>query len=390
MNLIGKNGVGVQLSSPWIEEDSISKWYKDCISSHGENCSSPPYLQLLPLSKPEYFIDVIDKRLVRAPTKNVPYAALSYVWGNISMTRTTSVNLLDFQRPGAFADSSASHKLPNTVRHAMYLTSVLNSLRYLWVDALCIIQDNNEIIYQHLSQMGSIYARASIVIASIDGIDANYGLHGPKSAPDAQYRQIHQSMISYRKKSFVCRYPIRQKFRKSDHYRHYLDRGWTFQEDFLSRRCLYFENDSVWFQCCSSTRYEDHKRPESLTKDLDWTLKVGYPSITAYSEVVNEFNKRQLRFPQDCSLAFAGTLPFYGEVFMDGFICGLPEMFFDAMLLWQPRGKLIRREADDRATIIDSEHDSCLPSWSWVGWQGSLDFHGWNTANDFIANAAGG
>ncbi|KAL1868116.1 hypothetical protein Daus18300_006098 [Diaporthe australafricana] len=63
-------------------------------------------------------------------------------------------------------------------------------------------------------------------------------------------------------------------------------------------------------------------------------------------------------------------------------------MFFDAALLWQPGGDLARRvpaETDKRYKFADEQ----LPSWSWIGWQGQLDFQGWATANDFVAACSG-
>jgi hypothetical protein len=388
LDVLGGGGLGLPLSSSSISEETLSRWYEDCTSGHGEKCSLPKYFQYLPPCQPEYFVDIIDNCLVPAPS-NVSYAALSYVWGGIKMFSTESHNVLDLQKPGAFEDPNIMPHLPKTVRQAMYLTKTLN-IRYLWVDALCIVQDNNQTVYRHLPQMGSIYAHASIVIISIDGDNASFGLCGLRGAPEALTRQVKQSIIPFGKRSIVTRHDMGREFLTGESTKPYFGRGWTFQEFFFSRRRICFENDSVWFQCCSSTRYEDHKKPHLPLKEREWMLDVGYPSITVYSRIVGEFNRRYLRFPQDCLLAFAGVLPCYSKVFTGGFVCGLPEMFFDAMLLWQPGGHLVRRKsAKNDRTPTNTSHDICLPSWSWVGWHGNLNFRGWDTANDFVANCSG-
>jgi hypothetical protein len=88
-------------------------------------------------------------------------------------------------------------------------------------------------------------------------------------------------------------------------------------------------------------------------------------------------------------LAFAGTMSCYTKIFTNGFVCGLPEMFIDAMLLWQPGGDLVRRVPVDTNKTFTTTDNICLPSWSWVGWQGILNFDGWYTANDFVASCSG-
>jgi hypothetical protein len=388
-DLLGSNGLGVHLDSSWIDEDLVLKWYRDCVASHGEKCSSPRYLQLLPPSKPLYFVDIIDSCLVSAPP-GVPYAALSYVWGQIKMTSTTRLNLAYLQRPGALEDPDILNTIPRTVRHAIYLTKKLGGIRYLWIDALCIVQDDKEMLDFHLPQMGSIYANADIVIANTDGPDADFGLHGLRDAPRCLPRSITQSMIPFGDLTLVQRHSVRGARRGSTTIGPYWDRGWTFQEHFFARRCIYFANNSVWFECCRSTIYEDHKKPDLPDRQRDWILDVGYPSVTVFSRLVEDFNKRQLTFPQDCLMAFAGTVPCYVKIFTGGFVCGLPEMFIDAMLLWQPGGNLVRRVPFYNENKPRNEkEDIYLPSWSWAGWQGVLDFDGWYTANDFVASCSG-
>ncbi|PVI00163.1 heterokaryon incompatibility protein [Periconia macrospinosa] len=390
MDLLGGIGLGVELDESWIDEETVLGWYERCVEEHGEKCNSPRYLEILPRAEPHYFIDVVENCLVRAPV-GASYAALSYVWGQTEMLKATKSNVSRLQEPGALAEAGSLQSLPRTVRHAIYLTRKLKALRYLWVDALCIVQDDEDMFKTHLPQMGSIYGRASIVITGMDGTDANYGLRGLESAPDANPRQLHRDPIAFGGKSFVTRHQM-GKYRTTESLsaQSYHSRGWTFQEHFFSRRSICFENDSVWFQCCCKLRYEDHKVPESRHDERDWILDVGYPSNTVMMRVIDNFNVRHLSFPQDCLPAFSGVTACYTKVYTGGFICGLPEMFLDAMLLWQPKGDLTRRVAVTSSTKpVDQTTDICLPSWSWVGWQGSLDCSGWESANNFVASCSG-
>jgi len=49
---------------------------------------------------------------------------------------------------------------------------------YLWVDSLCIVQDDENLKQDQLQQMAAIYAKASITIMAANGMDADYCLPG--------------------------------------------------------------------------------------------------------------------------------------------------------------------------------------------------------------------
>jgi hypothetical protein len=47
-------------------------------------------------------------------------------------------------------------------------------------------------------------------------------------------------------------------------------------------------------------------------------------------------------------------------------------MFFHSTLIWQPYSPITRR----KAKLPD---DAILPSWSWAGWHGTLQFESWRS-----------
>lgn len=379
---------GVKVHPNWIDANKIVQWYKDCTEAHGDQCCNPPYLKYLPLPNPTYLIDTIRDCLCPAPV-NASYVALSYVWGRAGAVKAFQSNLDQLQIPGVFRGSPNNNlvTLPKTICHAVHLTRLLG-VRYLWVDSLCILQDDEESQNDHLNRMASIYAHADVVIVSIDGEDSDHGLHGLENAPSAEPRHLEQKVIPLGTMEIIERTEFSNESPRSSTKKDYFGRGWTFQEFLFARKRLCFEADSVWFQCCDSTRFEDHALPGRALNERDFILRVDYPSLTVYSRLVEDFNQRHLTYPQDCLSAISGVLPCYTKAFDGGFLCGLPEMFFDAALLWQPGGDLARREpvcADKRYSFANED----LPSWSWIGWQGKLHFEGWATANDFVAGCSG-
>jgi hypothetical protein len=90
-------------------------------------------------------------------------------------------------------------------------------------------------------------------------------------------------------------------------------------------------------------------------------------------------NRRNLTYPEDILDAFAGILTHLSRSFPGGFISGLPQMCFDAALLWQPWTPMIRRKAIGR-----SASDAVLPSWSWAGWAGNMNSESWRSAANYL------
>lgn len=83
------------------------------------------------------------------------------------------------------------------------------------------------------------------------------------------------------------------------------------------------------------------------------------------------YNPRDLTYPEDVFDAFEGALSTFGSSFPGGFISGLPRMFFDASLLWQPYSPIMRR----RIPVKNREEN--IPSWSWAGFQGDVYSEEW-------------
>ncbi|KAL1639375.1 hypothetical protein SLS58_007956 [Diplodia intermedia] len=327
-----------------------------------------------------------ESRGVPAP-KDAPYLALSYVWGKVETVNTAKSNLDQLQESGSLQHLMEQRKIPRTIRQAIQLAQSLNE-RYLWVDSLCIVQDDYDMLKDQLNRMSSIFAHANAVIMPIDGVDADYGLRGLKGSLDQEERQIKQLVLPFGDKTLLKRHEIGEQRRTPHKKQQYFDRAWTFQEYHFARRRICFEEDSVWFQCCRSTHYEDHRRPELPDGTRDWTFDVGYPALNVYSDMIQDFNRRQLSFPEDCLSAVAGMLSCYTKAFKGGFLCGLPEMFFDVCLLWQPAGDLERRVPSNASTLSPAA-EPCLPTWSWAGWHGPVDFDDWATGNDWIAACRG-
>jgi hypothetical protein len=129
-------------------------------------------------------IDVDKKKIVKGSLDRTRYVALSYVWGEDRMkwemprTRKAAVR----------ADKSGEEiielpkVLPRTIRDAIEVTRVI-SYHYLWVDSLCIIQDDEEDRDLQINMMDEIYSNADLTIAAGSGLRKLFGSSPSPSPP---------------------------------------------------------------------------------------------------------------------------------------------------------------------------------------------------------------
>lgn len=126
-----------------LEPSDIKTWLADCERLHGPKCNvhtgiAGPIRDIYRGLELIRFIDVhrgciVERREV------VKYVALSYVWGAAATSRLTTMNQREMRRPGALF----SLGLPLTILDAIELTRACGQ-QYLWVDALCIMQNDVE------------------------------------------------------------------------------------------------------------------------------------------------------------------------------------------------------------------------------------------------------
>ncbi|KAH8586942.1 heterokaryon incompatibility, partial [Bisporella sp. PMI_857] len=104
------------------------------------------------------------------------YVTLSYTWGKDTMQlKLTQKNETYFRRPGSLYHNLGL--IPRTIQDAIHLTMKIGE-KLLWVDSLCIRQDDPVDREQQIDAMGLIYNSSILSIQAACGDDANYGLPG--------------------------------------------------------------------------------------------------------------------------------------------------------------------------------------------------------------------
>jgi len=155
----------------------LRSWITACTEIHTSgDCSVQPgsFSEFFPELDVLRFIDVESSAIVEL--REIPrYITLSYVWGETSNVRLTTISHTAFLMPGSM--EKAGILIPRTIRDAMDLTRRLG-VQYLWVDSLCLIQNDPADVSRGVGVMDEIYERSWLTIIAASGHNANAGLPG--------------------------------------------------------------------------------------------------------------------------------------------------------------------------------------------------------------------
>ena len=171
---------------PQIKYDLVKKWYIDC---NDGNCGlNPNESRGREMPKSFRLIDVNSDCIVHSVQKP-RYVALSYVWGAARALRNTKDTRKDLEVKGSLLERAK--ELPNTIKDAISLTRKLGE-QYLWVDSLCVIQDDPDDQAQQIAAMDLLYSSAVLTIAAASGDTADAHLAGMPS----NSREFRQHIVN--------------------------------------------------------------------------------------------------------------------------------------------------------------------------------------------------
>lgn len=367
-------GTGRILNPDWVDVDMLKKWKQQCLSTHGAKCDNP--IKIWPI-RPTYLIDVEDKCLVPGKEGLVSdaFVALSYRYGRSSGIAIDAATLKRLHKPGALDTPDLKDCLSPIIQHAMHLTSAISE-RYLWADAICIPQDNEEVRKNELKMMGAIYANAVVTIIATDG-DSQDGLPGLEGASEP--RQMKQCIIPFGSEEIIL--ANHDSFDTSGRGNDYSNRAWTFQEYLMSKRRIIFKNNELHWHCQCSVWHEnmilDAEIDHAQLNTEHNVIMAGFPDLEILKDTIFRYNIRELRYEEDALPAVSGILSVLSRSFTGGFLYGIPEMFFERGLGWRPGRDCtdLRRRTLSERPVENRLSPSGLPSWSWIGWQGWVDLY---------------
>lgn len=224
----------------WMNADLVCSWEYHCEEGHSDICER--FLgEVFANVRPAWLVDVLEECLVQG-SECQPYVALSYVWGQSNPLNTLRSTIDAMRLPHSLSLHNTNISVAKTIRDAMGWVQVLGE-SYLWVDALCIIQDSSDEKDREISNMAGIFANVTLTLVAAEGPDASYGLRGLRGVSEARALDLRVHALG---RAVITELPIHiNRFSLAP----WSQRGWTCQEDLFSRRQLIFEYNAVRWKC---------------------------------------------------------------------------------------------------------------------------------------------
>lgn len=337
------------------EARQILHWLEEC-RTHSE-CPRQEKKKL-----PRRVIDVgpegqghTRSKLVQLNERFDYYATLSYCWGQRQAGVTTKANVM------SRLESLDEESLSQTVRDAITITRRIG-IRYLWVDAICIIQDSDDDKASEIQNMSSIYEGALVTVVAVSASTSTEGFPQTYRTPTDHIRipgwgpQDQLTSLSIRREELHKKQnePIDQ-------------RAWTFQEALLSSRCLNFANSFLQYECrhhavslgaainFPEDRYLNYPSKSMPLFLSSWT-DTGTSWMWFWASVTSEYSQRNLSFPRDKLNALSAVANMVHSRLHTRYLAGLWDgPLLPGLLLWKCE------PSSSESTPI-----YIAPSWSWA------------------------
>ncbi|KAL6407071.1 hypothetical protein AUP68_09897 [Ilyonectria robusta] len=388
--------------------DTIKGWINTCKMTHKICTEADSTVQSLPKrvivvgndSNDDIHLFEHDDSTQRI---NEPYIALSHCWG-LSQHLVSKKSTID-----GWKRNIPHNALPPTFQDAVSITRKLG-IRYVWIDSLCIVQDDKNDWEIEAAKMASIYDGADLVLAATGSIDGDGGClfprtpyitifgTGPTGKPFETYGRetSDHGMFGWSGSPEISKRswnPVSGVQGGEEELAHYplLSRAWCFQERLLATRILHFTKTEAVFDCltcmeceCGAlTQHQDDPLvpPRRIIKTghkyVDGTSSLAHSASppTAplptfretkdfaqhhelWRDLVVQYSQKRITRQTDGLPAVAGLATKWSNNLTGRYLAGIWEWDLLDSLRWIP---------DEKDSGEDPQY--IAPSWSWLSAQ---------------------
>lgn len=332
------------------------------------------------------------------------YACASYRWGGKVSTTLTTANIESYRNEGVRLSL-----LPKAIIDVVGVCIQLG-LRYLWVDALCILQDSDRDWEVESLKMATYYGNSFLCIATTSAHHSEAGWQPGSRSNGIKLTGSGPDRLPFR----LLAYPL-EDIEAFDQYRHFtqiseteldasfplLKRGWAYQERMLATRVLHLCEHEVVFECKTDTVCEcGHCK----SYQINWTKSLVEPPLRLYNygnptpepegqkdqELGNMWRSWCAAY-STCGLTFSrDKLPAISGLaksmqFTGAYLAGLWEKHLLADMCWYVGPELVVddpritqqntiREKERRLAVKGRSEIYMAPSWSWANVEEPISF----------------
>ncbi|KAJ5918102.1 HET domain protein [Penicillium verhagenii] len=324
--------------------------------------------------------------------KKALYIALSYIWG----IRPQPVQLMK-ENIQKLKDSIDYDELPKTIQDVIRVAQGLG-VQYVWVDALCIVQDDGDFKKEQIGQMKNIYGNAYLTVQAGNVKTVKESFLRPRSSP-------RPFKLNYDDESHVYLRGYTPSRVAGGSAR---TRAWVFQESVLPNRLLVYGEHQIVFQCREEIQYEDglrtnstnirHSETPMFLKPGDWRKYIGtrvakprpppdrrLDFLSAwYSAIDDVYTTRMLTYTSDRLPAINGISLRLQEEIGGRYVAGIWESDLPWGLLWESKNSWRYPAGGAGPTVwkMRRPENTRAPSWSWAAVDGSTRHKFWRRHND--------
>jgi len=291
-----------------------------------------------------------------------PYIALSYCWGPVSSTTfLTDEETLAVRKAGTDYDD-----LPPLFQDVVTICRALG-FEYLWIDRLCIIQDDRDDFARQAPKMGDIYGNATVTIASASAATENDRILTER---DPKWNPLSLEVIA--NDLGTLRFSVRQRSHRlgsesrGGDYGRISTRAWTWQERMLSPRTIFFTPSALKFECCTHSVWEGFGPGIA---GHSWSAQLETITQDSWFRLVEEFTRRDITNAADRRPAMDAVAARITAITGVQLIWGLWANAMVESLCWQADA-----EVDRRRTPCKMHCSFYAPTWSWFSVVGPVSY----------------
>ncbi|KAJ4986068.1 het domain-containing protein [Stagonosporopsis vannaccii] len=354
----------------------IKNWISNCLTDDvGISFCDAPGLRQLPTRVVDVGPDNDSVKLVESRGLQDEYICLSHCWGLEQIITTTKATIDDRKHGISWS------LLSKTFQDAISMTRTLG-FRYIWIDSLCIVQDDGDDWKRESAQMASVYSNGYLTLAGTRSANGNGGLFfkthdvpvtgvtplGEKYR--VFFRQHIDHQIESEKQSTVDLHPL-------------LTRAWVYQERMLSTRILHFGRFELFFECkgsitceCGFIEYYDSQLDTEIPlikieyadalsqlevfRSGDMDPDVLYFAARIWRTMITSYTALSLTMPSDRLPALGGLARQMAGPRRSNYLAGLWEDCLIDDLLWLGYPEQIPAPSETRP------YPRTAPTWSWA------------------------
>ncbi|KAH8807774.1 heterokaryon incompatibility protein-domain-containing protein [Xylogone sp. PMI_703] len=342
----------------------IQKWLAEC-ANHTQ-CSKQTEV-ILPTRVIEVAPAIGKPRVLNTAGKKGRYVTLSYCWGGSSHGELIQSNLNEY------IQSLKVDALPQTIRDAIEVTKSI-AVPYLWVDALCIIQDSDDDKRHEIAMMQQIYKESFITIVAACSEHVGQGFLHTRPIPLELYTipfRLAESLFGTMSVQDLDEIEYDESSEPIN------KRAWTLQESLLPCRYLIYSSHTLQWRCKSGVQNfgnslhivsyaERNQYSQSLytlsTQDFD-----AEQALKRWLRLVTIYSQRSVSLPHDKLNAISAVATEFSSL-LGSYIAGVWQLSLLWQLTWVTSSSWNPRAGNTRPKVYRA------PSWSWASVDGDLSF----------------